>query len=547
MNWNEFFLVRYASEILLHSGEHLFLVSISITIAILVGIPLGILITRKPKLIRPVLGFANIVQTIPSLALFGFLLPVPWLGGIGSTPAIVALTLYSLLPIIRNTYTGITGVDPAIREAGRGMGMTDQQLLFQVEIPLALGVILAGVRVATVIAIGIATIAAAIGAGGLGVFIFQGISTVDNQLILAGAVPAALMAILADFLLGWIEQSLTLRRQGRRAGVSPVSGRIDEIFQSTIQNLKSKILSRTGLVLLIIPLACIVAIALHTPSKPLVIGSKNFTEQLILGELLAQHIEATTNLKVDRRLNLGGTFVCHKALQAGQIDAYVEYTGTAFTAILKEKPISDPQKVYGNVKQEYAQQFDLEVTKPLGFNNTFAMIVRGNDAQRLNLQTLSQSAKYAPKWQAGFGYEFINRQDGFPGLAKTYGLKFAKSPQVMDLGLMYKALDEKKVDMVAGNSTDGLIAKLNLVVLQDDKNYFPPYEAVPVVRQQTLKQHPKLRNSLEQLAGFISEKEMRRMNYQVDGESRKVEDVVREFLQSKKVGILSKKAEKTFY
>jgi osmoprotectant transport system permease protein len=536
MNWNEFFLVRYAAEILLHSGEHLFLVTISITIAILVGIPLGILITRKPKLTRPVLGFANIVQTIPSLALFGFLLPVPWLGGIGSTPAIVALTLYSLLPIIRNTYTGITGVDPAIREAGRGMGMTDRQLLFQVEIPLALGVILAGVRVATVIAIGIATIAAAIGAGGLGVFIFQGISTVDNQLILAGAIPAALMAILADFLLGWIEQSLTLRKQGRRAGVSSGSGGRGEISQSRIQNLKSKILSRTGLVLLIIPLACIVAIALHTPNKPLVIGSKNFTEQLILGELLAQQIEATTNLKVDRRLNLGGTFVCHKALQAGQIDAYVEYTGTAFTGILKEKPISNPQKVYGNVKEKYAQQFNLEVTKPLGFNNTFAMIVRGNDAQRLNLQTLSQAAKYTPNWQAGFGYEFINRQDGFPGLAKTYGLKFAKPPQVMDLGLMYKALDEKKVDMVAGNSTDGLIAKLNLVVLRDDKNYFPPYEAVPVVRQQTLKQHPKLRNALEQLSGLISEEEMRRMNYQVDGESRKLEDVVREFLQSKKLG-----------
>ncbi|MDZ8085727.1 MAG: ABC transporter permease [Nostoc sp. DedQUE12b] len=206
-----FFLVKYAPEILQHTLEHLFLVGIAIGIAILVGIPLGILITRKTYLRQPILGIANIFQTIPSLALFGLLIPVPIIGGIGAVPAIVALTVYSLLPIIRNTYTGITGVDPAIREAGRGMGMTDRQLLLQVEIPLALGVILAGVRVATVIAIGIATIAAAIGAGGLGVFIFRGISVVNNQLILAGAVPAAAIALLVDFAIGLMENKLKIK------------------------------------------------------------------------------------------------------------------------------------------------------------------------------------------------------------------------------------------------------------------------------------------------------------------------------------------------
>ncbi|MBD2521776.1 MULTISPECIES: ABC transporter permease [unclassified Nostoc] len=206
-----FFLVKYAPEILQHTLEHLFLVGIAIGIAILVGIPLGILITRKTYLRQPILGIANILQTIPSLALFGLLIPVPIIGGIGAVPAIVALTVYSLLPIIRNTYTGITGVDPAIREAGRGMGMTDRQLLLQVEIPLAMGVILAGVRVATVIAIGIATIAAAIGAGGLGVFIFRGISVVNDQLILAGAVPAAVIALLADFAIGWLENKLKIK------------------------------------------------------------------------------------------------------------------------------------------------------------------------------------------------------------------------------------------------------------------------------------------------------------------------------------------------
>ncbi|WP_375479127.1 ABC transporter permease [uncultured Nostoc sp.] len=206
-----FFLVKYAPEILQHTLEHLFLVGIAIGIAILVGIPLGILITRKTYLRQPILGIANILQTIPSLALFGLLIPVPIIGGIGAVPAIVALTVYSLLPIIRNTYTGITSIDPAIREAGRGMGMTDRQLLLQVEIPLAMGVILAGVRVATVIAIGIATIAAAIGAGGLGVFIFRGISVVNDQLILAGAVPAATIALLADFAIGWIENKLKIK------------------------------------------------------------------------------------------------------------------------------------------------------------------------------------------------------------------------------------------------------------------------------------------------------------------------------------------------
>ena len=203
------FINRYGAEIIQRSLEHLYLVTIAIFIAIIVGIPLGILVTRKPKLKKPILGFANIMQTIPSLALFGLLIPVPVLGGIGDRTAIIALTLYSLLPIIRNTYTGIVGVDPAIVVAGTGMGMTDMQLLWQVELPLALGVILAGVRVAAVIAIGLGTIAAAIGAGGLGVFIFRGVATVNNQLLLAGAIPAALMALAADFGLGLVETRLS--------------------------------------------------------------------------------------------------------------------------------------------------------------------------------------------------------------------------------------------------------------------------------------------------------------------------------------------------
>lgn len=263
------------------------------------------------------------------------------------------------------------------------------------------------------------------------------------------------------------------------------------------------------------------------------IASKDFTEQDILGELLAQQIEATTNLKVVRRPRLGGSFVCHNAIVAGIIDAYIEYTGTALTAILKEKPVNGSKEVYQIVKQTYAQQFNLEVMPNLGFENTFAMIIRGEDAKRNNIQTISQATQYTPQWRGGFGYEFLEREDGFPGLAKTYDLRFAKPPQIMDLGLIYRALIQKQVDMVAGNSTDGQIARLGLVVLKDDKQYFPPYETVPIVRKETLKKYPELRTAIAQLAGKISADEMRQLNYLVEGELREIKDVVQEFRKSK--------------
>ncbi|MBD2246960.1 glycine betaine ABC transporter substrate-binding protein [Nostoc sp. FACHB-888] len=267
----------------------------------------------------------------------------------------------------------------------------------------------------------------------------------------------------------------------------------------------------------------------------IIVASKGFTEQDVLAELLAQQIEATTNLKVSRR-TLGGSFVCHNAITAGQIDAYIEYTGTALTAILKEKPINGSKEVYEKIKQTYARQFNLEVMPNLGFENTFAMIIRGEDAKRNNIQTLSQASQYTPQWRAGFGYEFVEREDGFPGLAKTYNLRFAKPPQIMDLGLIYRALIQKQVDVVAGNSTDGQIARLGLVVLKDDKQYFPPYETVPIVRQETLKKYPELRKAIASLAGKISADEMQQLNYLVEGELRDIKDVVREFLKLKGLG-----------
>jgi osmoprotectant transport system substrate-binding protein len=265
----------------------------------------------------------------------------------------------------------------------------------------------------------------------------------------------------------------------------------------------------------------------------IVVGSKNFTEQAILGELLAQHLEARTHLPVDRRFYLAGTYICHQAILAGRIDLYVEYTGTALGAILKQSPSNDPLQVYEQVKREYAQRFRLAVEEPLGFNNTFALVMRGPDARRLHVQTISQAARFAPQWRAGFGYEFMERLDGYQGLVRTYGLRFKAPPRIMDLGLLYKSLLGNQVDMVAGNSTDGLIAARDLVVLEDDRRYFPPYQAVPIVREEALVRHPEIGAALQELAGKISDQDMRRMNYCVDGEHRDIQEVVREFLGSR--------------
>jgi len=264
-------------------------------------------------------------------------------------------------------------------------------------------------------------------------------------------------------------------------------------------------------------------------AETIVIGSKNFTEQVILGELLAQQIENQTGLKVVRKLNLGGTFICDQALRAGELDGYVEYTGTAYTAILKNDPIRDPQEVYRRVKESYGKE-GMEWLQPLGFNNTFAILIRGEAAKRFGVRTISDIASYTPNWLAAFGYEFIERADGFEGLSETYDLRFAEPPRVMELGLTYRALAEQRVDLIAGDSTNGLIAALDLFVLEDDQQYFPPYDGVPVFRSETLQRYPQLREVINRLAGTIDEDQMRRMNYQVDGEGKLVKEVVEEFL-----------------
>jgi osmoprotectant transport system substrate-binding protein len=265
----------------------------------------------------------------------------------------------------------------------------------------------------------------------------------------------------------------------------------------------------------------------------IVVGSKNFTEQIVLAELFAQQIEAHSALRVERRVNLGGTFICHDALVSGKIDLYPEYTGTALTAVLKDPPQNDPSEVFRRVQEQYRARFNVEVIPPLGFNNTFAMVVRGDDADKLHLRRISDVAPYAPKWRAGFGYEFMERPDGYRGWVAAYGLHFAGAPRILDLGLLYRALADKQVDLVAGNSTDGAIASLHMVALEDDRHYFPPYEAVPLVRRATLEKHPEVRDAIGALAGKVSEDEMRLMNYAVDGEHRDPAEVVRAFRKAK--------------
>jgi osmoprotectant transport system substrate-binding protein len=287
----------------------------------------------------------------------------------------------------------------------------------------------------------------------------------------------------------------------------------------------------------ILPILLISTLLLTVCGPPrenrIVIGSKNFTEQAILGEIFAQRLETKTNLRIERRFYLAGSFICHQAILSGRIDLYPEYTGTALTAILKEKPEGARDQVYRRVKSEYEKRFGLTLEPPLGFNDTFAIEIRGEDARRLRLQTISQAAAYTPQWRPGFGYEFMERPDGYKGLAATYGLRFAEPPRIMDLGLRARALKEKQVDLIAGNTTDGLIPALGLFVLEDDRHYFPPYEAVAVIRQPTLARHPEVGRALDELAGKISDQDMQQLNYAVDGQHRDIKEVVQDFLKKK--------------
>jgi osmoprotectant transport system permease protein len=484
--------------------QHVVLVAVSTSVAVLLGVPAGVLAAKRPRFGRPALALASIAQTIPSLALLGFLLPLPFIGGIGPRTALVALTVYAILPIVRTTVAGLRSLDRAVVEAGVAMGMTPRQLLLMVELPLAVPSIVSGIRVAAVIGIGTATIAAAIGAGGLGEYIFRGLSMVDTTTILAGAVPAAVLALAADGLLALMERGLAAGWRPSRAALTLAVG--------------------AGLVVLLVP----TILSRERIGDPITVGSKNFTEQIVLGELIAQALEAE-GAAVVRKLNLGGTFICDAAIRAGDIDVYVEYTGTAVTAVFHEDVSRDSAQALARARALYSAA-GLSVLEPLGFENTFAILVRSADARERQLSSIDDLRRVPSTWRAGFGYEFLERADGFPGLVEAYGLAFARAPLAMDLSLIYRALADRQVDVIAGDATSAMVDALQLTRLEDTRRYFPPYDAVPIVRTSLLLERPDLRRALARLAGRVSEADMRAMNKAVAVDREPPAAVARRFL-----------------
>ena len=512
------FVVERLPELLLRTREHLLLSGISTGTAVLIGVPLGIYIIKKTWLRSFVFGLAGIVQTIPSLAMLAFLLI--FIGKIGIVPAIIALTLYAFLPIIQNTVTGLEGVPPHLMEAAQGMGMTKGQLIKMVRLPLALPVIIAGIKTAAVMSVGIATLSAFIGAGGLGEFINRGLSLSDTRLILLGAIPSAILALYVSFAISAIEWGMNERK---RRQVKLLEG-------SSV-----RFLSFIPLIILFL-----IGITGHMPQadstqpdKTIRIGSKNFTEQLILAEMMARIIEIKTDFNVERKLNLGGTMICHESLLKGEIDMYPEYTGTGLLAILKSKEsFTKPGAVYDFVSREYEKQFNLKWLDPFGFNNTYAFAIRNEDAAKNKWEKVSDLVFAAESLKAGFTAEFSERPDGYPGFQKAYHLSFGKVI-TMDPALMYDAVKKGQVDIITAFSTDSRIPGYNLFILEDDKSFFPPYNAAPVVRKEVIEKYPEVQNALALLSNLIDEKTMQGLNFEVDQNKREVKEIVQEFLKEK--------------
>lgn len=499
------------------TGTHLQLVGAAIAVALIVGVPLGIICHRFRLLRGPSLWVVGIVQTVPSLAMLALLLGLT--GKTGFLPAWLALSLYALLPIVRNVVTGLEGVPDSAVQAARGVGMTPGQRLWKVELPLALPVIVAGVRTAAVISVGIATLAAFIRAGGLGVFIFRGLSMDRPDLLLLGAIPAAVLALMVDAAIWtgeWATRSVRQSASSLRRGLRPIAmlGPVALVVLGLATSFISLSPQRQG------------------ASVGMVrIGSKEFSEQLLLGELMAQTIEARTDLTVRRDFGMGGTMLCHGALESGEIDLYAEYTGTGYLTILKfEGDIPDAQGVYDTVDAQYRKRFNIDWLEPLGFANTYALAVREEDAQAHGWTTVSDLASDAADLRAGFPAEFMERADGYPGLVETYGFEFGETGDISP-DLMYEALDTGDVDVIAAFSTDGRLEAYGLRVLEDDRHFWPPYDAAPVVREETLRSFPQVQTALETLAGKLDVPTMQRLNYEVTGNKRNPADVAAEFLR----------------
>ncbi|PGZ97423.1 glycine/betaine ABC transporter permease [Bacillus pseudomycoides] len=482
--------------------EHLQISLIALFFAVLIAVPLGILLTRRERIAEWVIGTSAVMQTIPSLALLGLLIP---LVGIGKVPAIIALVIYALLPILRNTYTGIRKLDPSLIEAARAMGMNGWRRLWKVEIPLAWPFIMAGIRTAMVLIVGTATLAALIGGGGLGKFILLGIDRNDYALILLGAIPAALLALFFDGVLRIIEH---VRFSPRRTVITIVA----------------------------VAVITIAPFLWSTQKKDIIIAGKIGSEPEILIQMYKQLIEQDTDLKVETRPGFGKTSFVFEALKSGEIDIYPEFTGTALSTFVKEEPKStDRQEVYEQARNGLEQKYNMKLLKPMKYNNTYALAVPKQIAEQYNIKTISDLKNISSQMKAGFTLEFADREDGYKGIQKLYNIQFPNL-KTMEPKLRYSAVQSGDVNVIDAYSTDSELQQYGLQVLEDDKGLFPPYQGAPLLREETLKKYPEIEKSLNKLAGKITDEEMRKMNYEVNVEGKAAENVAHEFLQ--KEGLL---------
>lgn len=497
-------LIERREELIKAIIEHIKISFLALIIALLIAIPLGIYLSYHKKIAEIIIGITAILQTVPSLALLGLLIPFV---GIGGVPAVIALVIYALLPILRNTYTGITEVDPVYMLASRAMGMNKLQQLIKIQIPLAMPVIMAGIRTATVLIIGTATLASLIGAGGLGSLILLGLDRNNNSLILLGAIPAALLAVLFDFILKKFEKADW-----------------------------KKILVCIFAVMVLFFAGNIGADKMMKKNK-LIIAGKLGTEPEILINMYKILIEENMdNIDVELKSGFGKTSFVFNALKSGEIDIYPEFTGTAVFTFLKENPVSnDAAEVYSQAKKGMAEKFDMIYLSPMKFNDTYALAVPQKFAEENNLMKISDLEKIKDKIKAGFTREFNDREDGYKGLKKLYGFEL---PDIKEFEpkLRYVAVQNGDINLIDAYSTDSELAKYNLVVLEDDKKLFPPYQGAPLLRKDTLKKYPQLETILGKLQDKITDAEMREMNYEVGVDGKRAEDIAREYL--KKNGLI---------
>lgn len=486
--------------------DHLQLTAVAVLISIAIGVPLGILISRYNNLQKPVMGFANVVQAIPSMAIMGFMIP---LLGIGTTPAIFMVTIYSLLPIIKNTVTGLDNINKETLEAAKGIGMTDMQILFKIQFPLALPVIMAGVRISAVTAVGLMTMASMIGAGGLGYLIYSGVQMVNTNMILAGAIPACLLALAMDFIFGRVEQAVT-----------PISMRADINLPTSRENLAKLNQGRKRTLGLVAgataALLVFVGISnMATTVDSVTVVSKNYTEQLIMGNMVCDLIDDKTDLTAIRKLNMGGTQVCLNALTSGEADIQVEYTGSMYASVLAQPLSGDPDYIYDTVVAGYKEQMDLMVMEDWGFNNTYALAVKPETAEKYGLKRVSDLTSVSSQLTFSCPFEFSNREDGLLGLKRVYGVNFNKIVNV-ESGMRYTAIANDECDVVVAYTTDPQVFEMGLIMLEDDKNFFLPYYAVAVIRGDTLAKYPELEGVLNTLGHELTDTIMSELNYKVE-------------------------------